>query len=232
MPDLTVSIDVDEFMQSSDEAGMRTAISFNSESRAQTEAMLVQGGNITLTPAGSGASRTLTIAASGGSSFDPASPGAIGGTTPSTGAFTGVTVSGTLMVGNSGDFRTEYNLVYIRNNGSVGEIALGNGGVIGWDSNGGFTGSLDTILRRRAAGVLALRNGNNAQKFEVNNRWTDASNYERGTIGFNGDVLEIGAEAAGTGTLRLVRLLGIPTADPAVAGCLWNDAGTLKISAG
>jgi hypothetical protein len=27
-------------------------------------------------------------------------------------------------------------------------------------------------------------------------------------------------------------LTGLPTADPGVAGAVWNDAGTLKISAG
>jgi hypothetical protein len=39
---------------------------FNSAARAQTEAELIAGTNITITPAGSGATRTLTIAAAGG----------------------------------------------------------------------------------------------------------------------------------------------------------------------
>lgn len=39
---------------------------FNSAVRAQTEAALIAGANVTITPAGSGATRTLTIAASGG----------------------------------------------------------------------------------------------------------------------------------------------------------------------
>lgn len=39
---------------------------FNSASRAQTEAELIAGTNVTITPGGSGATRTLTIAASGG----------------------------------------------------------------------------------------------------------------------------------------------------------------------
>lgn len=43
-----------------------TISDFNSAARAQTEAALVAGTNITITPAGSGATRTLTIAASGG----------------------------------------------------------------------------------------------------------------------------------------------------------------------
>ena len=43
-----------------------TISDFNSASRAQTEAALIAGTNITITPAGSGATRTLTIAAAGG----------------------------------------------------------------------------------------------------------------------------------------------------------------------
>lgn len=49
--------------------GTQTALTisdFASSSRAQTEAELIAGTNITITPAGSGATRTLTIAASGG----------------------------------------------------------------------------------------------------------------------------------------------------------------------
>lgn len=41
---------------------------FNSASRAQAEAALIAGANITITPAGSGATRTLTVAATGGGS--------------------------------------------------------------------------------------------------------------------------------------------------------------------
>jgi hypothetical protein len=43
-----------------------TISDFNSASRAQTEAELVAGTNITITPSGSGATRQLTIASTGG----------------------------------------------------------------------------------------------------------------------------------------------------------------------
>jgi len=43
-----------------------TISDFNAESRAQTEAALIAGANVTITPGSSGATRTLTIAASGG----------------------------------------------------------------------------------------------------------------------------------------------------------------------
>lgn len=42
-----------------------TISDFNSASRAQTEAALIAGANVTITPGGSGATRTLTIAAAG-----------------------------------------------------------------------------------------------------------------------------------------------------------------------
>lgn len=47
-----------------------TISDFNSSSRAQTEAALIAGENVTITPAGSGATRTLTIAATGGGGGD------------------------------------------------------------------------------------------------------------------------------------------------------------------
>lgn len=43
-----------------------TISDFNATSRAQTEAMLVQGSGVTLTPSGSGATRQITVAATGG----------------------------------------------------------------------------------------------------------------------------------------------------------------------
>jgi hypothetical protein len=38
--------------------------------------------------------------------------------------------------------------------------------------------------------------------------------------------------SGGLGTPRGVELMGLPTSNPNVAGYLWNDNGTLKISAG
>ena len=112
-----------------------------------------------------------------------------------------------------------------------------------------------------------------------NDTFSGTTNYERGFMRWDGNVLKIGTEAAGTGTNRSlavfrgaseVALFGgssvsirgrvepgqtnniawtlgasnklwgglylstqhLPTSDPAVAGQVWNDAGTLKISAG
>ena len=69
----------------------------------------------------------------------------------------------------------------------------------------GFDISTDVKLRRDGAGILALRNGTNAQEVRVYNTFTDASNYERGVIKWASNVLEIGMEHAGTGVQRLVQ---------------------------
>lgn len=63
------------------------------------------------------------------------------------------------------------------------------------------------------------------------NRWIRAQTKIIGTGGgqtINGD-LTISGNLTVTGN---VNLTGLPTSDPAVAGRLWNDTGTVKISAG
>lgn len=64
----------------------------------------------------------------------------------------------------------------------------------------------DLTVHRDSANTLAQRNGTNPQTFRLYNTYTDGSNYERGFIRWNTNVLEIGAEAAGTGTLREYRI--------------------------
>jgi len=77
---------------------------------------------------------------------------------------------------------------------------LGNAGAtqsFGWS---------DAPILRDAANILAQRNGTNAQTFRLYNTFTDASNYERGFMRWSSNVLEIGTEAGGTGTVRQLRL--------------------------
>jgi hypothetical protein len=66
----------------------------------------------------------------------------------------------------------------------------------------------DVVLNRDAANILAQRNGTSAQTQRIYNTYTDASNYERGVIGWTANALQIGTEAAGTGTLRNINLIG------------------------
>ena len=76
-------------------------------------------------------------------------------------------------------------------------------------NSGAFRFLADTFLVRDAAGVLAQRNGTNAQTFNLYNTYTDASNYERGFFRYVSNTLEIGHEAAGTGSAnRLIVIKG------------------------
>jgi len=105
---------------------------------------------------------------------------------------------------------------------------LNLGSSISWcDNSNVVAGTRDLILTRDAANTLAQRNSTNAQTFRLYNTFTDASNYERGFFRWNTNVLEIGAEAAGTGTQRQLRLpLGTVTAStPLSVTQTWNSAG-------
>ena len=64
----------------------------------------------------------------------------------------------------------------------------------------------DLALCRDSADTLAQRRGTNPQTFRLYNTYTDASNYERGFLKWNSNVLEIGTEAAGTGAARNLTL--------------------------
>ena len=54
------------------------------------------------------------------------------------------------------------------------------------------------------------------------------------TGGVTGAVAATTLNATGAVTLSnaSIKMTALPTSDPAVAGALWNDAGTLKVSAG
>ena len=120
----------------------------------------------------------------------------------------------------------------------------------GWATGTNYS-VIDLRLFRDAANTLAQRNGTNAQTSRVYNTYTSATSYERAKLEWSSNVLRIGTEkgsAGGTardmelqtdGTTRItvkadgaILFSGVPTSNPAVAGQLWNDGGTLKISAG
>jgi hypothetical protein len=102
-----------------------------------------------------------------------------------------------------------------------------------------FDTAVDLVITRDAANTLAQRNGVNPQTHRIYNTYTDASNYERGVIGWTANALQIGTEAAGTGTLRNINLIGgnvgigiTPTVKLDVAGDIRvNSAVTLSSEA-
>lgn len=59
-----------------------------------------------------------------------------------------------------------------------------------------------TILTSDGADTLAQRNGTTAQAWRLYNTFTDAANYERAFMAFATNVLQIGHQAAGSGTAR------------------------------
>ena len=110
------------------------------------------------------------------------------------------------------NFGTLGNGIYV----SGSTMAFATGGTVNnyVNLNGGFdtaayyglsipgTSTPDVILARDAANTLALRNGTNAQTLNVYNTFTDASNYERGALYWNANVLTLAAQNAGTGAAR------------------------------
>jgi hypothetical protein len=106
-----------------------------------------------------------------------------------------------------------YNALVFGVNGQLTTFLLSGDMRFSWnDSSGGgaFPSNIDLTLVRDAAGILAQRNGVNAQTLRVYNTYTDASNYERGVFDWqtSANVLTIGAQALGTGTLRTVNIVG------------------------
>ena len=84
------------------------------------------------------------------------------------------------------------------NPGSWGIYTLDSGG-IGWNAN-------DTAFYKDAVGVIAQRRSTNPQSFRIYNTYTDASNYERFSIGWSSNLCTLGFEKAGTGAQRYVSL--------------------------
>ena len=88
--------------------------------------------------------------------------------------------------------------------GSDKRVTIGNGYFLGINGSGGATADPDVKLYRDTVGVLAQRNGVNAQTFRLYNTYTDASNYERAVFDWTttANTLTIGTQNAGTGTTR------------------------------
>jgi hypothetical protein len=85
--------------------------------------------------------------------------------------------------------------------GGVGYLGLGTS-VLAWAA--ALNGGSDLLLYRDAANTLAQRNGTSPQTFRIYNTYTDASNYERLGIGWNGtqNGFLIVPEGSGTGLAR------------------------------
>ena len=110
-----------------------------------------------------------------------------------------------------------------------GGIAIASDARIQFTNSGDPTlGEESAIQRDGATGTLAQRWSTTAQTFRLYNTFTDASNYERLGINWGSNIVSIKPEAAGTGTVRVLHISGLPTSNPG-PGILWNNAGTPAI---
>lgn len=128
----------------------------------------------------------------------------------------------------SGDFRfyTSASSSQYRFNDADKSFTLGSLTVFGWRQQvDAGTSIIDLTLARDNADVLALRNGTNAQAFNVYNTYTDASNYERAGVIWSSNVAYLRTQNAGTGSARLLiyqsgstTVASLPSAATAGAG--------------
>jgi hypothetical protein len=66
--------------------------------------------------------------------------------------------------------------------------------------------SVDVFLVREAAGRLVLRHGTNEQRFYLYNSYTDAANWERGSLEWNSNSLFLHSAKSGSGANRDIRI--------------------------
>ncbi|MFA5998244.1 MAG: immunoglobulin-like domain-containing protein [Candidatus Paceibacterota bacterium] len=93
------------------------------------------------------------------------------------------------------------------------------------------------VIDSGSTGVVNIKNttATNAATFRVYNTFTDTSNYERGVFDWSttANVLSIGTQAAGTGTLRNINLIGgnvgIGTTSPSAKLSIQNSATSSPI---
>jgi hypothetical protein len=118
----------------------------------------------------------------------------------------------------------------INNTDGAGPIIHANAnGKIGFFPGLSFSGGVDTYLSRDASGILAQRNGTNAQVFRVYNTFTSSTNYELGKLEWSSNVFRIGTEkGSGGGTARRMALIydgnSWITHESGGVTRIWNDA--------
>lgn len=90
--------------------------------------------------------------------------------------------------------------------GSAGEVLVRSGGAFSFAAGNEVSAAADLSLFRDAADSLAQRRGTNPQAFRIYNTFTDASNYERGSLGWASNILVLAPTAAGSGTQRALQI--------------------------
>lgn len=98
----------------------------------------------------------------------------------------------------------------------------------------GVSNGSGSYLRGISAGVLEIRSESltTGQQLKINNTWTNTSNYERGTIGWSSNVLQIGTEKLGTGTARNMALVTDGTTRATVSSTAFTLSSGLELKLG
>jgi len=103
---------------------------------------------------------------------------------------------GSLLLGGPGAIRVAVKTSDAGLTGNPVTLSLNSTAALGWSSVTSAINGNDLALYRDAAGVLAQRNGTNAQSFRVYGTFTDTSNFQRLAISGN----RIASEKAGAGS--------------------------------
>jgi hypothetical protein len=171
--------------------------------RAGGSATVNADGSLTLTPVAGAPTVTVGAGTLRGPNGTAALPTYAFTNDADTGLWLRATAPAHLGVALDGVTRYDFN---------VTAFTLNNTTTLGWGS-GDATTAADLTLTREAADTLALRRTTTAQTLRLYKTWTDASNYERGALTWAAvaNTLRLGAEAAGTGTVRPLSLGGLGT---------------------
>ena len=166
--------------------------------------------NVTNT-ASAGGSKLLDLQVSGTTSFSVSPSGNLSG------IFSTAATSGGTAIGNSGNLSLL--LLPGTTKFAAGSIVIASS-IFGDNTDG------VNLFRDGSSDVLGQRRSTNAQTFRVYNTYTNASNYERGFFQWNSNVLEIGAEGAGTGSEQPVRITAATLKLPNLPTYADNTAAT------
>jgi hypothetical protein len=135
-----------------------------------------------------------------------------GGTVTMGGGNVIVSATGNIDLGSVATITGSSDLIFTRSGTPSFRAGAGLFGITSSLGLGSSASSIDIVLIRDAANVLAQRNSTAAQTFRLYNTYTDASNYERGFTRWTNNVFEVGVEVAGTGTSRSMQFLTDGTA--------------------
>ena len=224
MPDYTVSGDVDSMLRSANDAAIRSAIGVGTTDAPTFLAQTLTGQSLTGTQAtslvdlnatwnttgtptalklnvvetGAGsnaASKLMDLQVGGGSLFSVTK----GGFATFTGTNYAIGRSGTHMIfGSSVSFLAALDSAF---GTDYGGFKVASDGFFGWAGVASAINLATVKLYKDADGILAQRNGDNAQSFRVYDSYNTAgANFCRANLSFNSNRFELSISSLGTGS--------------------------------